>query len=67
MQSEIGTFLKKISDNKKIEIWGDGLAGRDFIYISVSDLVGLYLKAGLSSSCGIFIAGSGVDLLCRTC
>lgn len=60
VQGVIGTFLKKIRAGEKIEIWGDGLVVRDFIYIS--DLVDLCLKAGLSSSCGIFNAGSGVGL-----
>ena len=58
VQGVISTFLKKIHADEKIEIWGNGSVTRDFIYIS--DLINICLKAGLSGSCGIFNAGSGV-------
>lgn len=63
VQGVIGTFLQGIRSGERIEIWGDGSVVRDFIY--VADLADLCVKAGLSHSCGIFNAGSGIGYTIR--
>lgn len=58
VQGVISTFLQKINNDERIEIWGDGSVIRDFVH--VSDLARLCVLAGDSDFCGILNAGSGV-------
>lgn len=58
VQGVIPTFLQRLKDGERTQIWGDGSVVRDYIYIS--DLVSLCLKAGLGDTVGVFNAGSGV-------
>jgi len=58
VQGVIPTFLQRVKDGERIQIWGDGSVVRDYIYIR--DLVSLCLKAGLGDKVGVFNAGSGV-------
>ena len=58
-QGVIAVFLGRIARGQAIEIWGDGEAVKDYIYID--DLVeGIYRAAFLKSSARIFNLGSGV-------
>lgn len=58
-QGALAVFLGKIASSQAIEIWGDGEAVKDYIYID--DLVeGIYRAAFLQSSLRIFNIGSGV-------
>lgn len=57
VQGVIGTYLWRIAKNEPIEVWGDGSAVRDFIY--VTDLAELCVSALHSQACGVFNAGSG--------
>ena len=56
-QGFIGTAIKSVLANKKIDIWGDGSNIRDYIYID--DLTCLLEKAVLNFSQGTFNVGSG--------
>lgn len=67
-QGVIPVFLKRVHAAQPVQIWGDGSAVRDYIYIS--DLVELAVMAGLGGQNGIFNAGSGeghslADILAR--
>ena len=58
-QGVIAVFLGRIARGQAIEIWGDGEAVKDYIYID--DLVeGIYRAAFLKTSARIFNLGSGV-------
>lgn len=58
-QGVIAVFLGKIASGQSIEIWGDGEAVKDYIFID--DLVeGIYRAAFLKGSSRIFNLGSGV-------
>lgn len=58
-QGVVAVFLGRIARGQAIEIWGDGEAVKDYIYID--DLVeGIYRAAFLKSSSRIFNLGSGV-------
>ena len=52
--------MRQAMADKEITIFGDGKQIRDYVY--VSDLVGLFLRAGVSQQAvgGVFNAGSGV-------
>ncbi|EAV41610.1 NAD-dependent epimerase/dehydratase [Stappia aggregata IAM 12614] len=54
----IGTYLRKVSDDEPIEIWGDGSIVRDFVH--VEDVADLCHRALVSNASGSFNAGSGV-------
>lgn len=58
VQGVIPTFLQRIKDGERIQIWGDGSVVRDYIYIQ--DLISLCMKAGLGDAVGVFNAGSGI-------
>lgn len=57
LQGLVSTAIDRISNGQPLEIWGDGSAIRDYIYID--DLVDLMVKACRSEQTGIFNAGSG--------
>lgn len=57
-QGIIGTLIHRAINSQTIEIWGDGTAVRDYIYID--DLVEAIFKACLKNDIGIFNVGSGV-------
>ena len=58
-QGVAAVFLGKIARGQAIEIWGDGTATKDYIYID--DLVeGIYRSSFLKSSSKVFNLGSGV-------
>lgn len=61
-QGVISVFLKKILKGESIEIWGDGSAVRDYIFID--DLVGIFMKGidykAVKDEPRIFNAGSGI-------
>lgn len=58
-QGVVAVFLGKIARGQAIEIWGDGEAIKDYIYID--DLVeGIYRAAFLKASARVFNLGSGV-------
>ena len=59
-QGVVGTMLSNVAAGNEIEIWGDGLTVRDFIY--VDDLADLCVKALQSEEVGVFNAGSGVGI-----
>ena len=60
-QGVIAVFLGKIAAGQAIEIWGDGEATKDYIYIE--DLVeGIYRAAFVKRSSRIFNLGTGVGL-----
>jgi UDP-glucose 4-epimerase len=56
----LGWFMRQAMEGKEITIFGEGKQIRDYVY--VSDLVGLFLRAGVSEQAvgGVFNAGSGV-------
>jgi UDP-glucose 4-epimerase len=58
VQGVIPTFLQRVKDGDRIQIWGDGSIVRDYIFIN--DLVSLCAKAGLEDAVGVFNAGSGI-------
>jgi UDP-glucose 4-epimerase len=60
IQGAIGAFLGKARQGHAVTIWGTGDTIRDYIY--VDDLIALAIKAGMSSVCGIYNAGSGSGL-----
>lgn len=57
VQGVIATFFNQIKNEQTIDIWGNGSAIRDYIYIS--DLIDLCVKAGYSDRAGIYNAGTG--------
>ncbi|TCO80514.1 UDP-glucose 4-epimerase [Plasticicumulans lactativorans] len=57
VQGVIPTFLARLVQGDRLQIWGDGSVVRDYIYIA--DLVDLAMLAGESSATGVFNAGSG--------
>lgn len=63
LQGLVSTAIARISERQPLQIWGDGLAVRDYIYIS--DLIELMLKACYSANSGIYNAGSGVGATVR--
>lgn len=58
VQGVIPTFLNRLKNGDRIQVWGDGSITRDYIYIT--DLVSLCLMAGFGDAVGIYNAGSGV-------
>ncbi len=63
VQGVIGTYLHSAMTGQPIEIWGDGKAVRDYIY--VEDLARLGRLAIESNDSGIFNAGSGMGTSVR--
>lgn len=57
LQGLVSTAIDRIHSQKPLDIWGDGSAVRDYIF--VSDLVELMVKAGYSTHTGVYNAGSG--------
>lgn len=57
LQGLVSTAIDRISSGLPLQIWGDGSAVRDYVYIC--DLVELMEKAGFSTLCGVYNAGSG--------
>lgn len=58
-QGAIGVFLKKAIQNETIEIWGDGSATRDYLYIS--DVADAFVKTlEYEGSESVFNIASGV-------
>lgn len=57
-QGVIATFLHKLMNAQPIEIWGDGSAVRDYIY--VADVARALLLAGCRQKSGTFNIGSGL-------
>lgn len=61
IQGAIPVFMKKILENKKITIWGDGSVARDFIYIDdVVDAFVMAMQRDLGHT--VFNIGSGVAI-----
>jgi UDP-glucose 4-epimerase len=59
IQGAIAVFLRKVSKNEPIEIWGDGQVIRDYIYID--DLIdGIYRTAVMNTFSKIFNIGTGI-------
>lgn len=56
-QGVIAHFIKQIILDKPIEIWGDGSAAKDYIYIS--DLINLLTTVIQTGDAGVFNVGSG--------
>lgn len=54
----VATFIKRTLKNEPIEIWGDGRAIRDFVYID--DVVQAITVFAESDATGIYNVGSGV-------
>lgn len=59
-QGVIANFVHKIRSGQRLEVWGDGETVRD--YFHVRDLADLTQRALLSSTVGVFNAGSGAGL-----
>lgn len=57
VQGVINTFLTKIKNRERIEIWGDGSTVRDFIH--VEDLANFCCIAAETAVEGVFNVGSG--------
>ena len=57
-QGVIATFVHHLLNNHPIEIWGDGSATRDYVY--VPDVVRALVLAGRRTESGTFNIGSGV-------
>ncbi|WP_370677664.1 NAD-dependent epimerase/dehydratase family protein [Pleomorphomonas sp. PLEO] len=57
VQGIIGTYLNRALNQQPLEIWGDGSAIRDYIYIK--DLTSLCVAALESEKIGIYNGGSG--------
>ena len=57
VQGVISTFMRRMRDGQRIEIWGTGHVVRDYLY--VSDLAALCVAAAESDLCGAVNAGSG--------
>lgn len=58
-QGVIAAWIHQISENEPIEIWGDGLVVRDYLYIA--DAVNaIHLAITKQSDCKVFNVGSGV-------
>lgn len=58
VQGIIGTYLHRIRAGQPIEVWGDGSAIRDYIY--VGDIARLARLAIEHEGSGVFNAGSGI-------
>jgi UDP-glucose 4-epimerase len=58
VQGVVPTFLRRLLDGDRIEVWGDGSVVRD--YLDITDLAALCLRAGTSNAIGVFNAGSGI-------
>lgn len=56
-QGFIATALACAREDRPLQIWGDGGAVRDYLYID--DLVALVARAVNGSACGVYNAGSG--------
>lgn len=56
-QGFIAAALACMHQQTPLQIWGDGSVIRDYLYID--DLIELAIRAALSSTCGVFNAGSG--------
>lgn len=59
-QGVIANFVHKIRSGQRLEVWGDGETVRD--YFHVRDLAELTQRSLLSSTVGVFNAGSGAGL-----
>jgi len=59
-QGVVANFIHKMHSGQRLEVWGDGETVRD--YFHVGDLADLTRRALLSSTVGVFNAGSGVGL-----
>jgi UDP-glucose 4-epimerase len=57
-QGIIGTLIHRAINSQTIEIWGDGTAVRDYIYID--DLIDAIFKVCFKNDIGIFNVGSGL-------
>lgn len=57
VQGAVSTFLRRTFDRERIEIWGDGNATRDYLYIE--DLANFCVKATEMDVEGIFNVGYG--------
>ena len=58
VQGIIGTFLSRLDRGEAIEVWGDGSAVRDYLF--VTDLAELIASVVESDTSGVFNAGSGI-------
>jgi UDP-glucose 4-epimerase len=64
MQGVIDVFLQKIATGEEINIWGDGSAVRDFIFIDdVVEAVGRLIHLGVKNE--IVNIGSGAGITVR--
>ncbi|MEK7547509.1 MAG: NAD-dependent epimerase/dehydratase family protein [Patescibacteria group bacterium] len=57
IQGIITTFLSAILKNEPLQVWGDGSAVRDYLY--VDDLIRLCVLAAKSNETGVFNVGAG--------
>jgi UDP-glucose 4-epimerase len=57
LQGLVSTAIDRIGSQRTLQVWGDGSAVRDYIYID--DLIDLMEKAAFSSRTGVYNAGSG--------
>jgi UDP-glucose 4-epimerase len=60
VQGIVGTCLRRLIEDRPLEIWGDGSIVRDFF--SVRDLAALCVTALLSDRTGPYNAGSGLGV-----
>lgn len=60
IQGVVGTCLRRLIEDRPLEIWGDGSVVRDFF--CVRDLADLCVTAVLSDRTGPYNAGSGVGV-----
>lgn len=60
VQGVVATCLRRLVENRPLEIWGDGSVVRDFF--SVRDLARLCVAAVLSDRTGAYNAGAGIGL-----
>lgn len=60
VQGVVGTCLRRLIEDRPLEIWGDGSVVRDFF--SVRDLAALCVMATQSDRTGPYNAGSGVGV-----
>jgi UDP-glucose 4-epimerase len=56
-QGVVGAFLSRLASGRPLEVWGDGSAVRDYLYID--DLVAFVTAAIDARAVGIFNVGSG--------
>ena len=57
-QGVISTFLRKVSKNESLTVFGDGSSTKDYIYIT--DLIELIYELSVRDFVGIFNVGSGI-------